>query len=57
MFSSNATIAEAEFLIIYYNDLRFQGNHSLTFFDKIVDINFRISLIISSPAKILPINS
>ena len=51
MFSSNATIAEAEFLIIYYNDLRFQVNHFLTFFDKIVDINFRISLIYIIPRK------
>ena len=51
MFSSNATIAEAEFLIIYYNDLRFQVSHSLTFFDQIVDINLRISLIYIIPCK------
>ena len=43
MFSPNATIAEAKFSSTYYNDLRFQVNDSVAFFEKVVGINFCVS--------------
>ena len=40
MFSHNAAVAKAEFSSISYKDSRFQVNHSVTFFDNAVEINF-----------------
>lgn len=50
MFSSNVTVAKAEFSWAYYDDPRFEVNHYVTLFDVVVEINFFMAQILLHPA-------